>query len=837
MATSGMETEAGPEMPAPEKKTPWGKIIAVVIVLIVIIAAVAAWRLMTPTPTPTNVAPSITSVSADRGAADISQTVSFTASATDSDGDTLTYAWNFGDGATGSGATVSHAYAKGGNYIAVVSVNDGHNHTVQGLANAVFLLVNHPETRAPATPPPAGSTNPVAVISANQSIIRAGDAVSFNGNSSWTWAWDAAALEWAFNDASTNGSAITQLRWTWGDATTTSGNTNVAGKTSHTFANAGTYAVLLNVTNYLTKTDEVGYTVLVTAAAPPTGFVKNPNVFTDVLFGEPQSLDPAFDYETSGGNILQNVAEGLIFYDRQYADRFLPLLAVKVPDRANAADVSPDGMTYNFTLKSGVTFHSGNAVNCRAVEFSLERVMVLNDGQSPAWILDQSLTAYAVDNPATPTVDERLVAIQNSVTCPDGPTGLKVQFHLAIAYPAFIATMAYTVADVIDPAPSAYRVTSQCPSTDLSVNYCHDQLVSTGPFKLRVWQPNQQIILDANPSYHGAAARAVPFREVHIIKANDVATRVLMLKAGDADSISLPFNHKDDIRSGTTLLPGIAEYSGDTFVVQFMGFNQNINVTGAPPGDTDVPTTFFQDVNLRKAFSYAWQYTDFINNVVYGYGTPLCGPIPKGMFGYDATTPCYNTDLNQARSYMQQALDTRTPAPTDTYWDNGFTLTIYYNIGNTVREEGARLMKTTLEGFNAQRASLPPITIKVQGLEWASFLQNVNRKVAALFFLGWAPDYADPDDYVVPFLRTGQFYPNRVSYSNTTNDALIDQQSQELNPTTRLGLLKTIQAAPFYDVPYIWLYQAKTNDVFRTWVTGYYNNPMYSGNFYYVLDK
>src|SRR3990170_3315121 len=111
MATSGMETEAGPEMPAPEKKTPWGKIIAV---LIVIIAAVAAWRLMTPTPTPTNVAPSITSVSADRGAADISQTVSFTASATDPAGDTLPYAWNFGDGATGSGATVSHAYAKGG---------------------------------------------------------------------------------------------------------------------------------------------------------------------------------------------------------------------------------------------------------------------------------------------------------------------------------------------------------------------------------------------------------------------------------------------------------------------------------------------------------------------------------------------------------------------------------------------------------------------------------------------------------------------------------------------------------------------------------------------------
>ncbi len=835
MATSGIDTEPSPEMPAPEKKTPWGKIIAVVIVLVVVIAAVAAWRLIPPPPPAENLAPSITSVSADRGAADISQGVSFTASATDPENDALTYSWNFGDGSTGTGATVTHAFVRGGNYIAVVSVDDGHNHTVQGLANAVFLLVNHPETRAPATP--GGSTNPVAVISADASIIQAGGSINFNGNSSWTWAYNAATPAWEFNDASTNASAITQLSWAWGDTTTTVGNTTVAGKTSHAFANAGTYTVRLNVTNYLSMTDQVGYTVIVTAAAPPTGIVKNPNVFTDVLFGEPQSLDPAFDYETSGGNILQNVAEGLIFYDRQYADRFVPSLAVKVPDRANVSDVSPDGKTWNFTLKSGLTFSSGNPVNCAAVQFSFFRVLVLNDIQSPAWILDQSLTAYAVDNPATPGVNERLVAIQSSITCPDGGAGQKVQFHLATAYPAFLATLAYTVADIIDPAAASYHVTSQCPSTNLSANYCHDQLVGTGPFKLRVWQPNQQIILDENPTYHGRTARAVPFKEVHIIKANDVATRVLMLKAGDADSISLPFNHKDDIRSGGNLLPGIQENSGDTFVVQFLGFNQNINLTGQSASDIDVPAAFFQDVNIRKAFAYAWPYTDYINNVVYGYGTPLCGPIPKGMFGYDATTPCFTTDLNKARTSLQAALDTRTGNPTDTYWDNGFTLTIYYNIGNTVREEGARLLKSAFDALNLQRSTLPPFTIKVQGLEWASFLQLVNRKAPALFFLGWAPDYADPDDYVVPFLRTGQFYPNRVSYSNTTNDALIDQQSAELNPTTRLSLLKTIQAAPFYDVPYIWLYQAKTNDVFRTWVTGYYNNPMYSGNYYYVLDK
>src|SRR5207247_6344768 len=99
----------------------------------------------------------------------------------------------------------------------------------------------------------------------------------------------------------------------------------------------------------------------------------------------------------------------------------------KVPDLANRSDVSPNGMIYNFTLKSGVKFSSGNPVNCRAVEFSIERVLVINYADGPAWILDQSLTGYAKDNASTTGVNERLVAIQSSVTCPDGATGLKVQ--------------------------------------------------------------------------------------------------------------------------------------------------------------------------------------------------------------------------------------------------------------------------------------------------------------------------------------------------------------------------------------------------------------------------
>ena len=838
MADSGSDMTPGPGMTA-GSKMPWAKIAAVVIILIVIVAGFAAWRLASPTApqsTPTTLAPSIGSVTADRGATDTGVPVSFTSTATDPENDTLTFTWRFGDGVQATGATVSHAYRITGRFIAILEVSDNHNNVVRGDSKAVFVQVLHPETRSPEVAPPTGASNPVALASADRPVISAGDTVTFNGNSSWTWWWDGGA--WTFADAASSETAVPTLWWFWGDGQVDVGTPTQVGQITHTYNAAGTYTVKLIAVNYLGRVDVAGYTILVTPTPPPSSFVKNPDVFNFVTFGEPDSLDPAYDYETSGGQIVQNVAEGLIWYQREHADVFNPMLAVKVPSLTDPADVSPNGLTYNFTLKPNLRFHSGNPVDCAAVKFSIERVLVLNDAAGPAWILDQSLTAYAVDDPLTPTVDERLVAIQNSVSCPQGPTGLAVQFHLAIPYPAFLSTLAFTAADVIDPSPDAYRVTGRCPADpatgkpDLMKAYCHDQLVGTGPFKLRAWQPNQQIILDRNPTYHRAATQAVPFREVHVLKANDQATRVLMLKAGDADAITLDPSHKNDIRDAQgNVLPGIVEQTGDTFIVQFLGFNQNINVGAAPPGDVNVPADFFRDIHLRKAFSYAWKYTDFINNVLFGLGSPLCGPVPKGMFSYDATVPCYNFDLTKAQAEFQQALDPRSPSPTDTYWDNGFTITIYYNIGNLAREEGARQLQQTLQSLNSK------FVVKVQGLEWASFLQSVRNKISALFFLGWAPDYADPDDYVFPFLHSTGFFPRRVSYSNASLDQNITAQAQEVNPAARLVILQRIQRAPYYDVPYIWTHQSKNYDVLRSWVQGYYANPMTTaGTGYYFYD-
>jgi hypothetical protein len=72
-----------------------------------------------------DLAPVIASAaSATPNPAVVGQTVTFNVGASDPDGDTLSYAWNFGDGSNGSGASSSHAYAAAGTYSAKVTASD-----------------------------------------------------------------------------------------------------------------------------------------------------------------------------------------------------------------------------------------------------------------------------------------------------------------------------------------------------------------------------------------------------------------------------------------------------------------------------------------------------------------------------------------------------------------------------------------------------------------------------------------------------------------------------------------------------------------------------------------
>ena len=172
----------------------------------------------------------------------------------DEDGIIAKFEWDFGDGSSGSGESVSHTFTAAGTFTVVLRVtdDDGETDTAQKT-----LTVN------PASSVPGTSSGPTATFTATPLTGPAALTVTFN----------ASASAYA-------GHAITSYLWTFGDGTTGTGIT-----TTHTYAPLTTtsYNVVLriiasdNTEGTATKTITVTVTPPTSPSTAPTAsFTVNP---------------------------------------------------------------------------------------------------------------------------------------------------------------------------------------------------------------------------------------------------------------------------------------------------------------------------------------------------------------------------------------------------------------------------------------------------------------------------------------------------------------------------------------------------------------------------------
>jgi PKD repeat protein len=96
--------------------------------------------------TATNHDPTVSAQRNPSGDVNVDDPVAFTATGTDSDGDTLTYAWDFGDGGTATTKDAMHTYAAAGAYTAKVTVSDGKGGTGSATVTVVVKAVNEVST-------------------------------------------------------------------------------------------------------------------------------------------------------------------------------------------------------------------------------------------------------------------------------------------------------------------------------------------------------------------------------------------------------------------------------------------------------------------------------------------------------------------------------------------------------------------------------------------------------------------------------------------------------------------------------------------------------------------
>ncbi len=221
----------------------------------------------------------------------------------DANGPISAYAWNFGDGGTGTGVTAQHTYAAGGTYNVQLTVTDN-----TGITNSVTHAVT-------VTAPPPNQP-PVAAFTSTATNL----AVAFNGTGS--------------DDPD---GTIASYAWTFGD-----GSTAAISTPSHTYAAAGDYQVTLTVTDDDGATDSVTQTV--TTTAPPADTVLAADAFGRTATGAWGAADTGGAWTIAGGNsnFAVNNGSGAMTVGTAGQSRSALLNSVSTADVDARVEVSAD---------------------------------------------------------------------------------------------------------------------------------------------------------------------------------------------------------------------------------------------------------------------------------------------------------------------------------------------------------------------------------------------------------------------------------------------------------------------------------------------------------------
>lgn len=605
---------------------------------------------------------------------------------------------------------------------------------------------------------------------------------------------------------------------------------------------------------------------------------EDPTVYTDVEFGDIDTMDPNLAYDTASGELLNNVMETLIYYNGSDATSFVPALATEVPTVDNGG-ISEDGLTYVFNIRDGVTFHDGGTLEPHDVAYTFQRGLLQSDPNGPQWLLLEPILGYNSGDVTEEIADgsfagdpdglksdasaEELMAVCEKVQAAivaDDDAGT-VTFNNTLPWGPFLATLAQTWGSVLD---SEWAMANGAWDGDCATwqNWYapgseNDELTAivngTGPYKLESWTPGESYILVANENYwrtdddpvwEGGPAGQPRIQTIVHQLVDEWSTRFAMLQAGDAEVVTVPQANRPqadelvgelcDWETGEcTPNPdnpdGPLRKWGDLPAVSRTDVFMTFNVAEGSPyigsGELDgngIPNDFFSDINVRKAMNHCFDYDTYIAEAMNGEGVRNNGPIIKDMLGYNPDGEMYEFDLEQCEAELAEAWGGVLP-------ETGFRFSIAFNTGNVARQTVGEILQANLASINEL------YQVDIVGMPWPTFLRSFRAAQVPVIASGWVEDIHDPHNWAQPF--TVGTYAGRQALP----DDLV-AQFQELvtagvlaaDPAEREEIYFQLQQLHHDEAIQITLAQPVNVRYEQRWVDDWYYRVGQFGSYYYA---
>ena len=545
--------------------------------------------------------------------------------------------------------------------------------------------------------------------------------------------------------------------------------------------------------------------------------------------------------------------------------------------------------TFNIRTNPTITFWNETGVpidtfGIEDAEYSFKRGLVQDQLGSPQWMFYKPLLGTMNSNPfannlTAPTAMTLAHLIDNAVE----KSGNDLIINLGIRFPdnAFKQTLCNTYGSIVS---KEFSISIGCWNADLysdgngdgypdwwttvrrisrspydttgEFRYC-----GTGPYHIATFnQAGNVVIMQKNPSYWRgwpATGSNSSLDTIEIDYIADWTTRKNAFLSGAIDTCAVPTANMFELlqtpsRSSEPILIGgkpviktikniVPTLSMDaihfTFTVD--PFSNYIGTGHFPDG---IPTDFFNNTHIRKAFAYSFDSVAYGTESYYGEADYRKNFLAFGLYPdyYNASVPGYTANYTAARLELQAATF---PGVTGSVWDSGFNLTMTYDNGNDQRRiacEMTRAFFNTLSTYDGRVGNA--FTVNVAATDWPTYLDLFEAQELPISVNGWHADFADADDFARAYMCSSGYFASFQNYTEANGwgnlkDQLTDTALLTPDGPAKAGVYQQLAQIYYDDCPSYPLVNPRGRRWCQYWVKGWYYNALYPSSYFYTMWK
>lgn len=443
----------------------------------------------------------------------------------------------------------------------------------------------------------------------------------------------------------------------------------------------------------------------------------------------PETLDPALNSAVDGGNMLITLFETLLIIDQDNKVQ---------PGQAEKYEVSPDGLTWTFTMRDGLKWSDGTDLNAKDFEYTFKRIADTNVAAPYAETVIGMIEGYK------DAIDSKNPEKLNVKASEDGKT-----LTVKLAYPCsyFDKIVAFGTMSPVQKATVEKNGDSWATKPET--------YVCNGPYTITEWTPSEKIVCKKNENYKGGwDSSKIVNDKLTFLLLEDSSASYTAYTGGTAQLIK-------DVP--TEEIPTLKKDKKDEFIVDpILGtYYLSMNLNKAP----------FNNKNVRKALSLAIDRDYIANTIMQGTYTPAYNYVGTGVDDVDPGKFLENSKAaNGGKLYISEDykanLEEAKKALAEAGYPEGKGFpTITYSTND------AGYHKAVAEYLQKVYKDLG-ITMNIDIVDWSSFTPKRRAGEYEMARNGWVMDYNDASNMIELFVSSNG--NNDGKYNNPAFDKAIN---------------------------------------------------------------